>query len=169
MTEALRSGPTRPWIDLVMVDGEVIGVSVINDGQQSLVGARRGVILACGGFEWNAEMVKAFIGEPLMPMSPPHNDGDGLRMAMETGAVLANMTSYWGQPAILDPAVEFEGQPLIQMGGSRGFPGVIVVNRSGKRFVNEALSYHDFPRVVGALRPRGDRVPEPEPRSLDGV
>ena len=55
-------------------------------------------MLACGGFEWNEQMVKAFIGQRIEPMSPPYNEGDGHRMAMEAGAQLANMTSFWGQP-----------------------------------------------------------------------
>ena len=92
--------------ELVVVDGEVIGLRTRGAGE--LIGAR-GVVLACGGFEWNEEMVRAFIGQELMPMSPPHNEGDGHRMAMEAGAELGNMTSFWGQPAILEPDVEFEG------------------------------------------------------------
>ena len=52
-------------------------------------------------------MVKAFIGHDLEPMSPPTNEGDGHRMAMEAGARLANMTHFWGQPAFLEP-----GAPL---------------------------------------------------------
>ena len=67
----------------------------------------RAVVLACGGFEWNDDMVRAFIGREIFPLSPPHNEGDGHRMAMEAGAALANMTSFWGQPALVDPDVDF--------------------------------------------------------------
>ncbi len=141
-----------PVDELVVVDGVVIGVRTRGESPE-LIGARRGVVLACGGFEWNAAMVRSFIGEPIVPMSPPHNEGDGHRMAMEAGAELGNMTSYWGQPAIYDPTVEFEGRPMIQMGGSRAFPGMIIVNHHGKRFVNEASSYQDFPKVVDAFDP----------------
>lgn len=142
-----------PVDELVVVDGHVVGVRALGPDGARLIAARRGVVLACGGFEWNPEMVRAFIGEPIEPMSPPHNRGDGHVMAMEAGARLANMTAYWGQPALLDPAVEFEGERMIQMGGSRAFPGVIVVNRAGRRFVNEASSYQDFPKVVDAYDP----------------
>lgn len=150
-----RGVPVRtgePVDELVVVDGSVVGVRT-RGASPKLIGARRGVVLACGGFEWNPTMVRAFIGEPIVPMSPPHNEGDGHRMAMEAGAELGNMTSYWGQPAIHDPEVEFEGHPMIQMGGSRAFPGIIVVNRHGRRFVNEASSYQDFPKVVDAFDP----------------
>lgn len=139
--------------DLVVSDGAVVGVRVEQNGEARLIGARRGVVLASGGFEWNEGLVKTFIGEPIRPMSPPHNEGDGLIMAMEAGAELGNMKSYWGQPAIDDPEVTLEGKPMIQMGGSRAFPGIIVVNKSGERFVNEASTYQDFPKVVDAFDP----------------
>ena len=110
-------------------------------------------MLACGGFEWNDDMVRAFIGREIFPLSPPHNEGDGHRMAMEAGAALANMTSFWGQPAMLDPEVDFEGNLLYQMGTARSAKGVILVNRTGKRFVNEGVTYQDFPKALGAYDP----------------
>ena len=48
-------------------------------------------------------MVRAFIGREVFPLSPPQNEGDGHRMAMEAGGALANMTSFWGQPALSTP------------------------------------------------------------------
>jgi 3-oxosteroid 1-dehydrogenase len=135
--------------DLVVVDGAAVGVAVDRDGARELIGARKGVMLACGGFEWNDAMVKAFIGQELAPLSPPHNEGDGLRMAMEAGAELANMTGFWGQPAIIEPGVTFEGRTMPQMGSLRSVPGVILVNKHGRRFVNESVTYQDFPKVAG--------------------
>ena len=64
------------------------------------------MVLACGGFEWNREMVRSFIGYDVEPLSPPNDVGDGLVMAMAAGAQLANMNCYWGQPAMFDPTVE---------------------------------------------------------------
>ena len=139
--------------DLVVVDGEVVGVLVEHDGSTELVGTTKGVVLACGGFEWNDAMVRAFIGREIFPLSPPHNEGDGHRMAMEAGAALANMTSFWGQPAMVDPEVDFEGNLLYQMGTARSAKGVILVNRTGKRFVNEGVTYQDFPKALGAYDP----------------
>lgn len=138
---------------LVTHDGAVVGVMVERDGRRQLIGARRGVVIATGGFEWNKDMVKTFVGEPIEPLSPPYNEGDGIRMAMEAGAALANMRAFWGQPALLDPTLEFEGERLMQMGAARGIPGVVVVNRDGERFVNEAVAYQDFPKSVSVFDP----------------
>ena len=145
--------------ELVVVDGEVIGVR----SSVGLIGARKGVILACGGFEWNEEMVRAFIGQRLEPLSPPQNEGDGHRMAMEAGAALGNMTSFWGQPAIHEPGFEIDGRPVPQMGSLRGTPGVIVVNRHGQRFVNEGVTYQDFPKLLGAYDPVAVDYPNAAP------
>jgi succinate dehydrogenase/fumarate reductase flavoprotein subunit len=140
--EVLTSMPGR---DLVVVDGEAIGVAT---GDGMLIGTRRGVVLACGGFEWNEEMVKAFIGQRIEPLSPPQNEGDGHRMAMQAGARLANMPSFWGQPALAEPGFEIDGRPVVQMGSVRSHPGVLVVNRHGRRFMNEGITYQDFPKSL---------------------
>lgn len=139
--------------ELVVVDGAVAGVRCITADGPVLVGATKGVVLATGGFEWNDDLVAAFIGQRLYPLSPPSNDGAALTMAMEAGAKLANMTSFWGQPALLDPTVEFEGHPLYQMGTFRSFPGAIVVNSHGRRFTNEGVTYQDFPKTLGTFDP----------------
>jgi succinate dehydrogenase/fumarate reductase flavoprotein subunit len=112
------------------------------------------VVLACGGFEWNPEMIRGFIGYNVAPLSPPNNTGDGLVMAQELGAQLANMGSYWGTPAMEDPAiVDDQGRPVPQFEGGRGMPGSIVVNAHGQRFANEAMPYNDFPKAMGRYDP----------------
>ncbi|HEX6311980.1 MAG TPA: FAD-dependent oxidoreductase [Acidimicrobiia bacterium] len=161
--EVLTAMPAR---ELVAAGGEVIGVRIEHAGGAHHVGARKGVVLACGGFEWNTAMVKAFIGQELDPLSPPHNEGDGHRMAMEAGAALANMTSFWGQPAILEPGVTFEGRPMPQMGSLRSVPGVILVNKHGRRFVNESVTYQDFPRAAAVFDPVAIDYPNEAPQWL---
>jgi hypothetical protein len=74
-------------------------------------------------------------------------------MAMSAGARLANMSSFWGQPALLDPAIEFEGEPMYQMATVRSTPGMIAVNRHGRRFVNEGVTYQDFPTALDVYDP----------------
>jgi succinate dehydrogenase/fumarate reductase flavoprotein subunit len=127
---------------LVVDDGEVRGVIAEVDGGEIAIGARRGVVLAAGGFEWNADLVKAFLGAlDLRPLSPPHNRGDALIMGLEVGASIANMATAWGMPAVSDGKQTSEGAPLNFFGTIRQEPGVIAVNRRGRRFSNEAASY----------------------------
>ena len=150
--EALASTPAR---ELIVVDGEVIGVRAERDGGDVLIRARRGVILSCGGFEWNEELVRAFIGYDLLPLSPRGNTGDGLTLAMEAGAQLGNMNSYWGQPAMIDPAITRDGRPVAQFESARGEPGTLIVNGRGDRFANESLPYNDFPKAFGQFDASG--------------
>ena len=137
-----------PARELVVVDGAVIGLRGEQAGAPLLLGARRAVILACGGFEWNAEMVRAFLGYDVTPLSVGTNVGDGHVMGMEAGAKLGNMTGYWGQAAMFDPAVTRDGQVVGQM-TTAGIPGAIVVNGDGRRFMNESVTYHDWPKAFG--------------------
>jgi 3-oxosteroid 1-dehydrogenase len=145
--EAMLETPARALV--VGDDGEVIGVEAEHDGARLRIGARKGVVLACGGFEWNPELVRAHIGYAVQPLSPPNNVGDGLTMAMDAGAQLANMTSYWGTPVMFDPDITRDGELVPQFEWGRGAPSSIVVNRHGHRFANEALPYNDFPKAFG--------------------
>jgi 3-oxosteroid 1-dehydrogenase len=149
--------------ELVVADGEVVGLRAETADGDLLIGARKGVILACGGFEWNREMVRAFIGYDVSPLTPPNNVGDGLVMAMEAGAQLANMNSYWGQGAMFDPEISRDGELVPQFEWARGEPGSIVVNRHGARFVNEALPYNDFTKPFGAYDPTRQEFPNEAP------
>ena len=140
--------------------GEVVGVLAEHGGRPLRIATRKGVVLACGGFEWNAELVRAHIGYDVQPLSPPNNVGDGLRMATEVGARLANLDSYWGTPAMFDPDFQdADGQLVPQFEWGRGAPSSIVVNRKGKRFANEALPYNDFPKAFGTYDPEAVEFP----------
>ena len=125
-----------------MEDGRVVGVRVERDGRQDDVRARRGVILATGGFEWNPEYRTTFLRGPLhKSASIPTNTGDGLRMAMKAGAALQNMREAWWTPiAELPPGIN--RMDLDMINNDRTRPGSIMVNRKAKRFVNEAANYN---------------------------
>ena len=88
-----------------------------------------------------------------MPLSPPYNEGDGHLMAMEAGAQLANMMSFWGQPALLEPGFEIDGRLVPQMASIRSMPGVMIVNRYGDRFINEGATYQDYPKALQTYDP----------------
>ncbi|MEU1956036.1 FAD-dependent oxidoreductase [Nocardia rhamnosiphila] len=118
------------------------------DGRTLRFGARRGVVLACGGFEWNAELTHTFLGlAEVRPASPPGNVGDGLLMGLARGASLVNMTAGWNYPVTQDPTVRFEGEPFASIASVRMDGGVIALNKRGRRFVNEACSYNDMAKA----------------------
>src|SRR4051812_22800134 len=144
-------------------DGDVIGVVAEHTGSHERIGARKGVVLACGGFEWNPELVRAHIGYEVKPLSPPNNVGDGLTMASDVGAKLANLTSYWGTPVMFDPDITRDGELVPQFEWGRGAPSSIVVNAKGKRFANEALPYNDFPKAFGRFDPDAIEFPNAAP------
>ncbi|MFJ6572217.1 FAD-dependent oxidoreductase [Streptomyces sp. NPDC091292] len=131
-------------------DSAVVGVVVgDSDGGRRRIGARRGVVLACGGFEWNPEMVKTFIGYEVKPMTPWSNTGDGHLMAMEAGAKLGSMTTFFSYGVVYDPWEKGrDGNPLPQMIMGLG-AGSIIVNKSGRRFMHGGYTYNDFSHPFG--------------------
>ncbi|WP_042352040.1 FAD-dependent oxidoreductase [Bacillus massiliigorillae] len=149
LDRGIQAFTETPGKELVMNDnGEVIGVRAEQSGQNLFVGARKGVILASGGFEWNQELVKTFLkGHVTHPLSPKGNTGDGLIMAMEAGAALGNMSEAWWYPAMQDPTIEYEDDILTIIGNGRGGKNSIIVNKNAKRFVNEGTSYMDMPKA----------------------
>ena len=74
-------------VELVRSGGRIAGVRFETADGDVEVGATRGVVMATGGFEWDRELVLAFIRGPLVrSASVPTNTGDGLKMAMRVGA-----------------------------------------------------------------------------------
>ncbi|ATE65475.1 FAD-dependent oxidoreductase [Rhizorhabdus dicambivorans] len=135
---------------LVIDDGAVVGLEYESEGQTHRIGARRGVILASGGFEWSEGLVKDHVAGPIeAPLSPPFNEGDGLIMAMEAQAAVANTKEAAWMPSLCIPGEEYEGRQLYRLTGSeRANPRSIMVNREGRRFVNEAHNYSDVGRAM---------------------
>jgi 3-oxosteroid 1-dehydrogenase len=127
-------------------DDRVVGVRAQQNGKEILIGARKGVVLASGGFEWDAELCRRFLGGPLThPNTPPSNSGDGLRMAMSVGADLGNMSEAWWCPSLAIPGEEYDKKPLHRGDfATRSLPHSMIVNRRGARFVNEAQNYNDL-------------------------
>ena len=135
-----------------------------HSGRQGHSRARpRGVVLGTGGFEWDPKLVEAFLRGPMHgPVSPPNNTGDGLRMAMAHGADLANMGEAWWVPIIQIPGDTFDGQPRSRsVRLERTRPSSIIVNRAGKRFLNEAGEYNSMAGPFHHLDPRHGYVNDP--------
>lgn len=149
---------TDEGVEQLLSDGERIS------GARSFGGrsyeATTAVILACGGFEWSPEMTKAFVPAPIeSSCSSPHNTGDGIRMAAKVGAQLASMFEAWWQPQMLIPGHEADGVALgTGISFERTAPGSIIVNRSGKRFVNEACNYNDMTKAFHDFDPKAAAI-----------
>lgn len=115
--------------------GRITGLEVERNGQPATVRAAKGVILASGGFEWNPEMMaRHFPGPVEWTASPSTNTGDGQRMAEEVGAQLDHMD----QALIMGTTpVYYEGRLQGQPAADYFLPHSMIVNRYGRRFVNE--------------------------------
>ena len=141
--------------ELIQENGRVVGLRAERGGKDFLVKARGGVILATGGFEWNEELKAKFLPGPAThPVSPPFNEGDGLIMAMEVGADLANMSEVWWYAATVVPGEEYEGRQLNRTSFTERYcPHSIMVNRYGQRFVNESVNYNDMGKAFWYFDP----------------
>jgi len=129
-------------VRLLTGEGGVTGVLVDGPDGPFEARARGGVVLATGGFEHDAKLVRAFLRGPLeRAVSVPTNTGDGLRMAMRAGADLADMREAWWVATI---DVEVPGRGLVpwQVNSERTRPHSIMVNDDGVRFTNEAANYN---------------------------
>ncbi len=135
---------------LTLQGGRVVSATVTCGGSETTIRARRGVVLATGGFEWDEELKTTFLRGPLTsPASPPTNTGDGLKMALTAGAGLGNMTSAWWTPTLSETgarwpdngAPEKDAQRSVPVLIERTLPHSLMVNGQGKRFCNEATNY----------------------------
>lgn len=125
------------------VDERVVGVSVEQQGKTHRVQARRGVVLACGGFEASQAMREKYLPAPTnaaWTAAPPINTGDGIRAGLEVGADVALMGHTWGAPTVYMPGEEKQRTLFVE----RAAPRCVMVNALGRRFVNEAAPYTDI-------------------------
>jgi succinate dehydrogenase/fumarate reductase flavoprotein subunit len=143
---------------LLVEDGAVGGVQIRDSSGSRPIVARKGVVLATGGFSHDKNLRDRYFPAAAGSVSAasPAGSGDGLRVAMAAGASIGTSVA---SPAYWVPASRFQ-----RLDGSQGVfphtvtdrakPGIIAVNSAGKRFVNEALSYHEF--VLAMLRDGND-------------
>ena len=150
---------SSPLVELQTESGRVVGATVERDGKRVHVVARRGVVLACGGFPANQDLKGRVyghlaIGKNHIQLPPPGNTGDGLRLAQSAGGRFhdeVHQPAAW-TPVSLVPQADGTTVPFPHF-FDRGKPGYISVDRRGKRFVNEAKSYHVYvPAMVEACR-----------------
>tara|TARA_Y100001970_G_scaffold271846_1_gene367777 strand:+ start:132 stop:1757 length:1626 start_codon:yes stop_codon:yes gene_type:complete len=134
----------------------VCGVLIKSGDSEKEVIARKGVIIATGGFEWNPELVRTFLRGPMTaPVGNPENTGDGLEMAMEAGARLGNMRNAWWVPVVRIPGENLFGHPSSRLIiTERTRPHSLMVNRYGVRFTNEAGNYNAMGGALHSFDPQ---------------
>jgi succinate dehydrogenase/fumarate reductase flavoprotein subunit len=145
------------WCDtaterLIVVDGEVRGALLRRGGHALRVHARRGVVLAGGGFPASGELRQKHFRRPVARHTAAYEGcvGDTLRLGLEAGGVLG--------PPSEDNAFWFPGSVATRPDGTtavyphivldRAKPGLVAVGASGRRFTDEAVSYHEFTRAM---------------------
>ena len=119
----LNSGMTS----LVETNGKVTGAIVEKDGQKVQVMARRGVVMAAGGFESNPDMRGQYLKGPTdvkWSGAPGTNQGDAHKAAEAVGAGLSLMDGAWWGPTIQIPGMDRS----IVMFVERSLPGIYMVN-----------------------------------------
>jgi succinate dehydrogenase/fumarate reductase flavoprotein subunit len=135
-------------LEVTVTDGRATGLRIADVDGERLVKARRGVMLATGGFSHSAEKRKSWLPEAASLQSPfaPGSTGDGLDLGVAAGGVVATdnaNNAYWSPASIY---VRSDGRRVVypHTVTDRGKPGSLVVNKAGRRFANEAVSYHRF-------------------------
>lgn len=121
--------------------GTVVGVEIEHDGEVALVRAANGIILACGGFENNPQMIQDFLGAPhLFPLGSVYNTGAGVQMATEVGADLWHMHNYEALGMLGGNGLhvnEANGQARLTIWPSVATGSIIAVGDDGGRFLQE--------------------------------
>lgn len=145
--------------ELVTEDGKVTGAIVNQRGTRMAIRARKGVVLAAGGFDKNQSMRDA--KAPLYPRAwlsggIEGNTGDSIRIGEGIGAATLNMQSSWAAPMFHVPGEP--GGRLVTI--ERALPGCIMVAGDGNRYLNEAASYHIVGQQMARRNAeRGDAAP----------
>ena len=151
MRLALRDHGIPLWLSAPMtelvtdLDGNVVGAVVERNGRAQRVGARRGVVLASGGFDHDMEWRRQHLPELEKDWSfgNPAAMGDGIRAGEKVGGSTDLLDEAWWFPAMCWP----DGR-LQFMLNERMMPSQFVVNGAGRRFINEAAPYMDFAHAM---------------------
>lgn len=133
-------------VELLLQGGAVQGAVVQQSGNLIKIHARRGVVLASGGFGANQTLRQTHLplGDVMLSLQPEGCQGDGIKMATAAGAALAQgnvANAIWAPMSVEPKAAGQDIAPFPHLMLDRLMPGSVIVNRSGHRFANEAASY----------------------------
>jgi 3-oxosteroid 1-dehydrogenase len=137
--------------DLIVEDGRVVGARLVRDGAALNVEARKGVLLAAGGFGHNAEMRRRYSGdqpnEAKWSIANAGDTGEVLQTAMRLGAKTDLLDEAWWLPSVF---IANGGTTAASLGSGRQRPGAIYVDSTGRRFCNESNSYVEVGKAMYA-------------------
>ena len=160
----VRMIESAPAKRLIVEKGAVRGAIVSAANGEIEIRARKGVVLAAGGFPNDVQRRKAYFprtptGEEHLALPPPSCSGDGITLGESVGAKLVTdlaSPAAWAPVSKVRHADGTVGHfPHII---DRGKPGLIGVLANGKRFVNEAGGYYDYTAAMVAAVPEGEEV-----------
>jgi 3-oxosteroid 1-dehydrogenase len=148
-----------PARKLILEGDRVVGVEAEQAGQRIRIRARKGVILAAGGFEANQAMREKYLPQPTnaeWTSANPNNTGDIINMGIDIGAAIDLMDEAWWGPAVKFPSDDRARFFVIEL----SLPGSVMVNKAGRRFVNEASPYGDKVAAMYATNtPEAETIP----------
>ncbi len=135
-------------LEIIVGHGRATGLRIADVQGERVVTARRGVMLATGGFSHGTQKRREWLPEAASAESPfaPGSTGDGLDLGVAAGGSVATdnaNNAYWSPASVY---VRRDGRKVVypHTVTDRGKPGSLVVNRAGRRFTSEAVSYHRF-------------------------
>jgi succinate dehydrogenase/fumarate reductase flavoprotein subunit len=137
---------------LLTENSRVCGVRIERNGMTVRVRARRGVVLAGGGFPANPAMRERYLPQPVAEHTAAYEGcvGETLQLALDAGAALGapgEDNALWFPSSV---GRRSDGTTIVypHIVLDRSKPGLIAINRAGRRFVDEAVSYHQFVRAM---------------------
>jgi succinate dehydrogenase/fumarate reductase flavoprotein subunit len=149
----------------------VTGARLRQGDDDIIVKTRKGVVLATGGFGHNKAFRQKFMPQPTpeRSLACEANSGDGVALGQKLGARMApekGRGGLWTPVSVTRRRDGSEGlYPHLSL--DRAKPGLLAVNSAGRRFVNEAVSYHDF--VEGMFESHGHVPSIPAHLICDGT
>jgi tricarballylate dehydrogenase len=138
-------------VDLIRDDsGRVCGLRVLGPGGFEDIPSRS-VVLACGGFEANAEMRCRYLGpgwELVKVRGIPYNTGDGIRMALDVGAQSYGHWSSCHAVAWDLNAPPFGDRTITELFQKHSYPFGLMINLNGERFLDEGADFRNYTYVT---------------------
>lgn len=158
----MRGTPCTALVSRTADDGtvEILGCVAKKGSKTIRIRAKKAVVMATGGFDWNQQMMKSYLRTPARHSWGCSTDtGDGHKMAMRVGADMNMMSEGWLSPGYkkeFDESRAAEASNLSSLIMDDAKRGIIFVNKHGKRFTNECANYDSVGRSFCAIENDGE-------------